>query len=216
MDSPNPPGHVPGRCGPSGRNPIRDCTRNWITTDAVLRICPQEQGPCAEQRCPHRTPPACVAPVAVRSRLHARRLERFGGFFQVYLHFVPQPPAREVRGLDDRQYLCGAVSMSAGASLVRACMRASGGASPEECSIRSSASSSAASPTSSALSSSVSSSPATSTTANVSLALPNATRNRSMAVRGSCSRSPATSVSPWAARRVVPATRRRPRRGTTT
>ena len=32
---------------------------------------------------PHRTPPAGVAPVAVRSRPHACRLEHLGGFFQV-------------------------------------------------------------------------------------------------------------------------------------
>ena len=51
--------------------------------------------------------------------------------------------------LDGQQHLRGAVSMSARASLVRACTRSSGAASPARCSIRSSTSSSAAFPASS-------------------------------------------------------------------
>ena len=80
------------------------------------------------QRLSHRTPFAGVVPGGECNRLRACTVERLGGFLWVSLHFVLPPQKREMRELDGQQYLRGAVSMSARASLVRACTSSSGAA----------------------------------------------------------------------------------------
>ena len=104
-------------------------------------------------------------------------------------------PEREVRELDGQQYLRGAVSMTARASLVRACTSSSGSASSRGARSGCRHRRARRRPASSTVSSSGSSSLVTSPNANVSLARPKALRNWSMDPV-SCSRGLAISVLP--------------------
>ena len=114
------------------------------------------------------------------------------------------PPLRSQMRVAEQPHRQGAVSMSAGASLVRACTRSSGGVTSAKCSTR--PSQAAVSSGRSALSSYTPSSPGMSANAGLSVA-------RGLPTGTVCLSSPAASGhGAWSRRRAVAGTARRPRR----